>query len=465
MALIPSSRYPAQTDSGDPGYPYGRARNAGSYNDGTGTPNEQDRINDIFGFQQALLVAAGITPSGTPDKVGASQYLTALSTIAHHILSGGTLTVDGGGKIDLASNADLNVLSGADVTVAAGGEISVSGTINLDSGGHIDVDANANINLAGNSDLNLASGADINVAIGGEINVSGTINVDGAGHIDVDSGAAINLAGLLSVSGEIQFNSGSVLDVNSSSDFASGTTLAMHGQIDVTSGGSIDVTSADLNINAGGQLQLNGGSLIVGATGHIYANGGDITLGPGSTLTVDAGQNLAIDDAPEGFRLTLTPAFNDSLEPWRRTTDASGLLGWYQSDVDARRSIWFALPVNPGDTVVDVYVRLDGSASGSGHGGTPPATQPTVELISVDLGGALTVEASIDDSAVGAGYDLTHDVVLAGVAGMPYLATADPIYIRIRGEFGAGTAVPGLTLLSISGNLIARSYRAANMVR
>lgn len=68
-----------QISNADPtGYPYGAAQNEATYNDGTGTPLEKTWLNDLFGFQQAMLVAAGIVPSGTPDKVGASQYLDAL---------------------------------------------------------------------------------------------------------------------------------------------------------------------------------------------------------------------------------------------------------------------------------------------------------------------------------------------------------------------------------------------------
>jgi hypothetical protein len=81
MALIPGTRYPAQTDA-DADYPHGKARNAGSYQDGTGTPLEKDWLNDDWGFKQALLAAASITPSGDPDKVGASQYLDALLALA-----------------------------------------------------------------------------------------------------------------------------------------------------------------------------------------------------------------------------------------------------------------------------------------------------------------------------------------------------------------------------------------------
>lgn len=82
MAVIPSSRYPAQTDTGDSGYPHGKARSSGSFQDGTGTPLNKDWINDLWGFQQALLAAAGITPSGTPDQVGGSQYLEAVRAVA-----------------------------------------------------------------------------------------------------------------------------------------------------------------------------------------------------------------------------------------------------------------------------------------------------------------------------------------------------------------------------------------------
>jgi len=81
MAIIPSSRYPAQTDIAA-AYPQGKARNAGSYQDGTGTPLEKDWVNDQFGFHQALLDAAAIVPSGSPDQVGASQYLDAVRSVA-----------------------------------------------------------------------------------------------------------------------------------------------------------------------------------------------------------------------------------------------------------------------------------------------------------------------------------------------------------------------------------------------
>jgi hypothetical protein len=81
MALVPSTKYPAQTDV-EPAYPQGKARNAGTFQDGSGTPLEKDWVNDQWGFLQSLLAAASITPSGTPDQVGASQYLAAVQNLA-----------------------------------------------------------------------------------------------------------------------------------------------------------------------------------------------------------------------------------------------------------------------------------------------------------------------------------------------------------------------------------------------
>lgn len=79
MAINPETQYPGKIAPGDADYPYGSARNITTPGDGTGTPWEAAIVNDLLGFQQALLSAAGVVPSGTPDKVTGSQYLEALS--------------------------------------------------------------------------------------------------------------------------------------------------------------------------------------------------------------------------------------------------------------------------------------------------------------------------------------------------------------------------------------------------
>lgn len=81
MAINPESQYPGKIDPATAAYPYGKARNITVPGDGTGTPWEAALVNDIFGFQQALLNLASITPNGTPDSATASQYLDAVLSI------------------------------------------------------------------------------------------------------------------------------------------------------------------------------------------------------------------------------------------------------------------------------------------------------------------------------------------------------------------------------------------------
>jgi hypothetical protein len=80
MAIKPSLKYMAQTDV-SAGWPHGKARNVSVPSDGTGTPLEKDWINDLWGWQQALLGSVGILPSNQPDRADASQYLEAIQTL------------------------------------------------------------------------------------------------------------------------------------------------------------------------------------------------------------------------------------------------------------------------------------------------------------------------------------------------------------------------------------------------
>lgn len=82
MAIDPSTEYPGQIDA-DVNYPFGKARNVAVSGDGTGTPWEKALVNDLFGFQQALLDTIGATPTGTPDSIAASQYLEAVRILPH----------------------------------------------------------------------------------------------------------------------------------------------------------------------------------------------------------------------------------------------------------------------------------------------------------------------------------------------------------------------------------------------
>lgn len=81
MALDYTDRYPGQVDTGDPNFPHGKAQDISVEGDGSGTPFQADIVNDIWGFLQAILVAAALTPSGLVDNANVSQYLSGLELI------------------------------------------------------------------------------------------------------------------------------------------------------------------------------------------------------------------------------------------------------------------------------------------------------------------------------------------------------------------------------------------------
>jgi hypothetical protein len=143
MTLVLSTRYPSQTVSGDPGYPLGKARNRVSPGDGTGTPFESDWVNDVWGSLQAILDAGGITASGSPDAVGASDIVSALRVMmvrpsARYTINSGTASpcvftavaadagfslVGGGTQIKVPSIGKYLVTWGGEMTSSTSGSV------------------------------------------------------------------------------------------------------------------------------------------------------------------------------------------------------------------------------------------------------------------------------------------------------------------------------------------------------
>lgn len=82
MALNPSTKYPGRITAPDANYTYGSSQDESSPGAGDGTPYEKARANDIFGFQQSLLRAANIVPSGSAETQLVSEYTQAIVEIA-----------------------------------------------------------------------------------------------------------------------------------------------------------------------------------------------------------------------------------------------------------------------------------------------------------------------------------------------------------------------------------------------
>lgn len=79
MAINPYTRYPGQVDAPIiPDYPFGKARNVTAPGAQDGTPWEKDIVNDLIGFNSALLDHVGAVPDNIVEKVGGSQYLSAI---------------------------------------------------------------------------------------------------------------------------------------------------------------------------------------------------------------------------------------------------------------------------------------------------------------------------------------------------------------------------------------------------
>lgn len=80
MALVISTEYSNAT-APDANYPQGSFKNSTTDTSRDGTPLEKAWPNDIYGFLQAILAAAAVTPSGAPDTALASDYLDGLTAL------------------------------------------------------------------------------------------------------------------------------------------------------------------------------------------------------------------------------------------------------------------------------------------------------------------------------------------------------------------------------------------------
>lgn len=118
MAINLETQYPGKVTPSSPEYPFGSARNVSSPGAGNGTPWEAALVNDIIGLLQSLLSEADIVPTGTPDRVGGSQYLEALIAILARDVAGLSQTAKDGTGLDANTLQTPGVYTSIDGAIA-----------------------------------------------------------------------------------------------------------------------------------------------------------------------------------------------------------------------------------------------------------------------------------------------------------------------------------------------------------
>ncbi len=135
MAINPTLQFPGQIKAATPAFPYGEARDIVVTGDNTGTPWVAVLLNDIFGFQQALLDLAGIVPSNVSEEVGASQYLDSLiaTFTRKSVLTARELGLTGAGDETVALQAAIDLAADKSFYIDDDLDITISGIITVAS--------------------------------------------------------------------------------------------------------------------------------------------------------------------------------------------------------------------------------------------------------------------------------------------------------------------------------------------
>ncbi len=123
--------YTGKVNAPDNDYPNGSARDAAIENDPAATPLLAKKFNDDWGFDAALLAAAGIAPSGDPDNAEESQRMQAMSIVSG---ANGTIAAMAGGAYPTGAVVTLAERGGSVWDVLASGTPTGYGVLDAGNG-------------------------------------------------------------------------------------------------------------------------------------------------------------------------------------------------------------------------------------------------------------------------------------------------------------------------------------------
>ncbi|MHA6160960.1 hypothetical protein ACX3X6_08660 [Pseudomonas sichuanensis] len=163
MALKLNEKYPGRFNNPTADYPQGSFKNRTTPTSEDGSYFEQDWANDHLAFLSSLLAGAGFTANGDVDKVGASQYYSALIQIISSRATDYLNTT----RIDVVSSANVNLSTLAPNTrhINITGSSGIAG-FTLPAGSCYFVRFAGALTLTNSASLVTQSGANITTAAG-----------------------------------------------------------------------------------------------------------------------------------------------------------------------------------------------------------------------------------------------------------------------------------------------------------
>ena len=258
MAINPSVKYAGKITAPSVEYPLGKAQNITVPGDGTGTPWEKDLLNDIFGFQQALLGDAGEAPSGIPDKVGASQYLKVL-------FKRSGLVRDDYTELRATKSSELLDLTNcfiAKLGIGGAFQLDKSDVVSLDDKGTIIVDADGGrwkrlFSSAANSEwFGTVGASDDSAFLIDAFDAQSIVEIPFGKTVTIDSTITLANEQTLIVNGTLN-GSGKIYADNS-------FTLIGRGEISILTPGDYNITFRGGVAIAGDGLTFNGSGYAIG---------------------------------------------------------------------------------------------------------------------------------------------------------------------------------------------------------
>jgi hypothetical protein len=377
------------------------------------------------------------------------------------------VTVHDCGEVTVDSDTTL-ALSGVKVyggaitgTDAASGDI-VASTIdvtgdstfcNVDlSGGDVTVEKGAALTLDGGtvSDVTLQTNGDGLIEIGCGGSTFDNLTIASDAKVEVDSGATLTLQDTINSSGTITVDSGATLYLNDAA--LDGGTIKDNGTVEMT---------VDSTIGGGAVIDGDVGSLVIDCDTTLTADGAtlqnlDVT-NHGAAIDIDSGTTLTLSDVTvHGGTIDGVDATSGDLASTIDVTGDSTFCGVHLSggDLTVESDVTLALS---GDRLSDVAINGTDAASGGVIASTIDVTGDST-FCGVHLsGGDLTVESDVTLTLSG---DRLSDVAIngtdaasGGVIASTIDVTGDSTFSDVSLSGGDVTVESGVTL-KLSGDTV-----------